>query len=262
MYRKYLPILLLMGLTLTAGCTFLGPNPDSYTSTYEYTVGIDANTTLQNATIRVPLPQVDDTATVNASVVAPEGTVDGAFDGTVVETEHGPMVELTTDELRVETQYYRIVEEDGQGRREEISRDQYDASNPNHQKVAFRTVSVDVSVQADYPLDTRDPIGTEPTLYNSDAVTRSATECRLPNRGETVCFAYDAPVYLAYDAPANASVAGITTFGGYNEWFTGGWTGNEYTDRVHFEATGPQNGWITADGYTETGRGNYPSPDP
>lgn len=262
MSRLSLPVLLLACVVVTAGCSFLGPNPDSYTSTYEYTVGIDANATIQNATIRMPLPQTDGTTAVNASVVAPDGTVDGAFDATVVETEYGPMLELTTAELVVETRYYRVVEEGGQGRREEISRSEYDPSNPDHQRVAFRTASVYVTVNADYPLETQEPVGTEPTFYQSDAVTRAATECRLPNQGETVCYGYDAPVYLAYDAPANASVTGIATFGGYNEWFTGGWTGNEYTDRVTFRATGPQNGWITADGYTETGRGNYPSPEP
>ena len=64
------------------------------------------------------------------------------------------------------------------------------------------------------------------------------------------------------DAPANASVEAIATVGGYNEWFTGGWTGNEYTDRVHFTASGSQNGWIVANRYTETGRRNYSSPEP
>lgn len=262
MSRTYLSVLLLVCLALTAGCSFLGPNPESYASSYEYTVGIDANATIQDATIRVPLAQVDDGTAMNASVVAPNGTVDGAFDATVVESEYGSMLELTTDELGVEPRYYRIVEEGDRGRREEISRSAYDASNPNHQEVAFRTVSVSVSVDGEYPLETRDPIGTEPTFYGDEAVTRNATACRLPNRGETVCFAYAAPVYLAYDAPANASVAGIATFGGYNEWFTGGWTGNEYTDRVEFDATGSQTGWMTGDGYTETGRGNYPSPAP
>ncbi|MDS0222280.1 hypothetical protein NDI54_13065 [Haloarcula sp. S1AR25-5A] len=249
-------------MTLTAGCTFLGPNPDSYTSTYEYTVGIDADTTIQNATIRVPLPQTNGTTAVNASVVAPNGTVVDAFDATVVETEYGPMLELTADQLHVETQYYRIVEEGEEGRREEISQSEYDPSNPNHQRVAFRTVSASVSVNTEYPIETRAPLGTEPSFYAADTVTRNATECRLPNQGESVCFEYNAPMYLAYDAPANASVEGIVTFGGYNEWFTGGWTGNEYTDRVNFTATGSQNGWTTADGYTETGRGNYPSPVP
>lgn len=262
MSRAYLPVLLLVCLTVTAGCSFLGPNPDSYTSTYEYTVGVESNATIQNATIRVPLPQINDTTAINASVVAPNGSVEDSFNATVVETDYGPMLELTTEELHVEPRYYRIVEEGDLGRREEISRSEYDPSNPNHQKVSFRTVSVSVSMNAAYPLETRTPIGTEPTFYTSETVTRNATECRLPNQGETVCFAYDAPVYLAYDAPANASVSGIATFGGYNEWFTGGWTGNEYTDQVGFSATGPQTGWVTAEGYTETGHGNYPSPEP
>lgn len=262
MSRTYLAALLLACLAVTAGCSFLGPNPDSYTSTYEYTVGIDADTTIRNATVRLPLPSVDGATVLNRSVVAPDGTVDGAFDATVVETDYGPMVELTTDELEVETRYYRIVESDGQGRREEISRSEYDPSNPDHQRVPFRTVTTTVAVRADYPVETRAPVGTEPTLYAAGTITRSATDCRLPSRSASVCYAYDGPIYLEYDGPANATVAGIVTIGGYNEWFTGGWTGNEYTDRVQFRATGPQDGWVTAEGYTETGQGTYPSPEP
>lgn len=97
MNRTYLPILLLACLTVTAGCSFLGPNSDSYTSTYEYTVGVDSN-----ATIRVPFAQVNDTTATNASAIAPDGTVEDSFDATVVETDYGPMLELTTEELRVE----------------------------------------------------------------------------------------------------------------------------------------------------------------
>ncbi|WP_336001494.1 hypothetical protein [Halorientalis halophila] len=261
MVRKLLPVLLLVGLAVLAGCSFLGPNPDSYASSYEYSVGIDSNATLQNATLRVPLPQVDGATPINASVVAPNGSIEGNFAATVVETDHGRMLELVTDELPVRTRYYRVVESGDMGRREEISESAYDPSNPDHQKVTQRTVGVSVSVAADYPLETQSPFGTEPTFYADDAVSRTPSECSLPYRNESGCFAYDAPMYMSYDAPANASVSGIVTFGGYNEWFTGGWTGNEYTDRATFRATGPQDGWVTGDGYTETGRGNYPSPE-
>jgi len=258
MSRQTVLALLLAALTLTAGCSFLAPNPESYTSTYDYSVGVDATATLSDVTIRVPLPQVGGETVVDASVVAPNGTVE-AFDAAVVETEYGPMLELTADEFAVETRYYRFVEEDGLGRREEISESEYDPSNPNHQKVERRTVRVSVTQEATYPIETRTPVDESPTFY-PDA-TRELAACRVPYQDETACFAYDAPIYLSYDAPADAQVSGSVMLSGSNEWFAGGWTGNSYTDQVTFGVTGPRDGWVVANGTTETGRGNYPAPE-
>lgn len=258
MPRHAVLALLLAGLTLTAGCSFLAPNPDSYTATYEYSVGVDATATLEDVTVRVPLPQG---GTYEAAAFAPNGTTDG-FDTAVVETEYGPMLELTVDSFVVETRYYRFVEEDGLGRREEIDESAYEPSNPDHQKVERRTATVSVTRTATYPIDTRAPVGAAPTFYDDGTVSRELTTCRLPNRGETTCFAYDAPVYLSYDTSETARVSGHVTLHGSNEWFAGGWTGNSYTDTVRFDAAGPRDGWTTVNGTTETGRGNYPAPEP
>lgn len=260
MSRQRLAALSLALLALTAGCSFLGPTPDSYTSTHDYSVGLDANTTLRDVTVRVPLPAVDGATAVTASVVAPNGTVEGGFAARVVASRYGPMLELTADEFVVRPRYYRVVEADGTGRREEITRAEYDPDDPTHHVVDHRTAGVRVSVGASYPLDTRDPVGTEPTFYAPGAVTRGPAACTLPDDDAAACFAYDAPVYLSYDAPANASVEGVVTVTGSNEWFAGGWTGNSYADRVTVAATGPQDGWTNASGRTETRRGTYPTP--
>lgn len=258
MPRQFLLALLLAGLTLTAGCSFLAPNPDSYTSTYDYSVGVDATGTLENVTIRVPLPQVDGEPVVDASAVAPNGTVEG-FDATVVGTAYGPMLELTAAEFVVETRYFRFVEEDGLGRREEIDESAYDPSNPDHHKRETRTVSVSVTRTATYPIETRTPVGESPTFF--PAATRELTDCRVPYGDETACFDYRAPVYLSYDSAESVRVSGSVSVTGSNEWFAGGWTGNSYSDRVRFAVTGPRDGWIVANGTTEVGRGNYPSPE-
>lgn len=261
MSRHTLATLVLVGLALTAGCSFFTPNPDSYTSTYDYSMGVDVGATLTDVTIRVPVPQRGGTAAVNATAVAPNGSVEGVFDARLVETEYGPMLELTAETISVEPRYYRFIEEDGAGRREEISESEYDPSNPNHQKVDRRSVGATVTLAAEYPLETRTPVGTEPTFYADDAVTRGLAECSFPYADETACFAYDAPVYLSYNTSADGHVAASVSFTGSNEWFTGGWTGNSYYERVQFNVTGARDGWVTADGYTETGRGRYPSPE-
>lgn len=257
MARQSVLAVLLAGLTLTAGCSFLAPNPESYTSSYEYSVGIDATGTLEDVTIRVPLPRADGEAAFDGRVVAPNGTVEG-FDAATVETEYGPMLELTADEFVVETRYYRFVEEDGLGRREEIDESEYDPSNPDHQVVERRTVTVSVTREATYPIETRTPVGESPTFYPT--ATRDLTDCPFPYRDETACFDYDAPIYLSYETADSADVSGVVAVYGSNEWFAGGWTGNGYADRLHFDATGPRDGWVVANGTTEVGRGTYPSP--
>jgi len=259
MTRRPVLAVLLAVLTLTAGCSFLAPNPESYTSTYEYSVGVDATGTLSDVTIRVPLPQRDGDAVVDANAVAPNDTVDG-MDAAMVDTEHGPMLELTASEFVVETRYFRVVEADGMGRREEIDDSEYDPENPDHQRVSQRTVTVSVTRSATYPIETRTPVGASPAFV-PDA-TRGLTDCPFPYRDETACFAYDAPVYLSYESSASTRVSGVVAVYGSNEWFAGGWTGNSYVDRVEFTATGPRDGWIVANGTTEVGRGTYPSPDP
>lgn len=104
-------------LVVTAGCGFLSTRPESRAAAYDYTFDLDAYGTLSNATIRAPLPAEDGTSVLNASVLAPNGTVDGAFDARVVDTEFGPMLELRAEEFVVEPRYFETVEEDGLGRR-------------------------------------------------------------------------------------------------------------------------------------------------
>lgn len=253
--------LLVVCLTLTAGCSFLAPNPDSYSSHHYYSLGVDLDGNVSDVTIRLPVPQQDGAATYNVTTLTGNGTVEGVFDATVVETDRGPMLELTANEVTVEPRYYRFVVEGDMGRRERISASEYDPSNPDHQKVDRRGVSLSATQQVDYPIETQAPLGTSPTLYADDTVTRRLADCELPVQDSTACFAYEAPVYLSYDADADVTVAGSVFFEGTNEWFAGGWTGNSYVDRVDFNETGPQDGWLVADGATETGRGSYPAPE-
>ena len=197
---------------------------------------------------------------MNASVVAPNGSAGQGVDASVVETPSGSMLELTTGRFAVEARYYRVIERDGIGRREEIAREEYDPANPDHQRVVHRTIGVTVTTAGEYPLDTRTPAGDEPLLYGEDTVTRRPTDCQRPYETAEACFGYDAPVSLDYEGPDNVSVEGSVAVTGRNEWFAGSGTGNGYTDRVRFAAVGPQAGWVDASGYTEAGRGRYPSP--
>lgn len=256
--RETLATGLLVLLVLTSGCTFPPVEPESRAGVYDYTFGLDAYGTLSNATVRVPLPAEGGTSVLNVSVLAPNGTVDGAFEASVVDTRYGPMLELRTAEFVVEPRYFATVEENGMGRRVEISESAYDPENSTHSRVEFRSVDVVVTVDAPYPVDTESPVGDEPVL--PAASDRVGTACETPTTDSASCFAYDAPVYLEYGAAPETRLDLIVAFEGRNEWFAGGWTGNAYRDSVSHSATGPQSGWVTAEGDLVVGHGNYPTP--
>ena len=248
---------LLVVLLVTAGCALPGVEPESRAGVYDYTFGLDAYGTVENATIRVPLPVDDGESVLNASVLAPNGSVD-ALEASVVDTQYGPMLELRAAEFVVEPRYFETTEADGLGRRVEISESEYDPENPNHSKVEFRSVDVLVTVDAPYPVDTETPVGDEPLLPTTS--DRVATACRFPTTDTATCFDYDAPLYLSYDANEGTRVDAILAFEGRNEWFDGGWTWNGYRDSVDYRATGPQSGWVSAEGHLLVGNGNYPTP--
>lgn len=205
-------------LVLSAGRTLPGVDPESRAGAYDYTFGLDAYGTLSNFE-SVPLPAEDGASVPNASALAPNGTVDGSFEASVVDTRYGPMLELRTEEFVVEPRYFTTTEDDGMGRRVEISEAEYDPENSSHSKVEFRSVDVLVTVGAPYPIDTETPVGDEPLLPT--AGERVATVCEVPTTDGASCFDHDAPVYLECDAADDARVDTIVAFEGRNEWFDG-----------------------------------------
>lgn len=260
--RRAFLALSLAALVLTAGCAlpFTGPDPDSFGATYDYHFGIDAYGNLTDVTVRAPLPSGPNGTPLEASVLLPDGAVRDredrkVFDARIVDTEFGPMLELTADRYEVVPRYFATVEEDGVGRQVEISADEYDPENPDHRKVDFRSASVSVTIRGEYPIDTRSPVGSEPVFHDTSA--RTVTACDTPTTDEAVCYAYTAPYYLSYDADPETRVQTFVAFEGYNEWFDGGWTGNSYRDHAGVNVTGPQDGWLEADGELLTGNGRY-----
>jgi hypothetical protein len=255
MTRPLPPAVLLAVLFLTAGCLgFLSPEPESFASTYDYGVALSAYGTVTNVTVYAPLPVGPNGTVFDESTLASNGTT-APFEASVVDTEFGPMLALTADTFEVETRYYAVRERDGVGERVEISESEYDPENPDHQRVAFRSVDLTASLPEAYPVETREPIGTEPLLPAAGA--RVEAPCPVPTSDDAVCYRYDAPVYLFYEAESDVRVDLLVSFEGRNEWFAGGWTGNGYRDLVSVRAAGPQDGWTSGEGTLVTGDGNY-----
>lgn len=246
---------LLLGAVLLGGLYVLTESvyEDSYESNYEYDVRVTTNGTLTNATMLVPAPVLEGEATVDAEIEAGEHYANpDAVSSRIVETEHGPMLEVTVDEFVVEPEYYRFVEEGDVGWTEEIDAEAYDPDDPDMFVRDREQYELHLRIESDDEIDTREPVGTEPLLEpRFDAIERTCPgEIRR-------CETYASQVYLEYEAGASTAVSTTVTVRGENTWWVGGWNGNWYEDRVTAEAVGPQTGWVTANGDLEAGHGSY-----
>ena len=226
---------------------------DSYTSEYSYDVEITTNGTLTNATILVPVPVADGEVAVAGALedgdyyAQPE-----AFSSRIVETDRGPMLEVTADEFVVEPEYYRVVEEGEMGRTEPITADEYDPDDPDMFVRDRDQYELTLRIESDERIETREPVGTEPVL--EPRVDASETAC---SDGRERCQEYTGSIYAEYDADPSTDVSIRVAHRGENSWWVGGWSGNWYSDEVTVSLGGPQADWIAVDGTLEAGQGSY-----
>ena len=263
-------VLLVFGLVVGA-LSVLGEHrrAASTQSTYQYEVTISADETLENATVYVPVSTENGTSRLGERFVqnvqydrytpAVRGyDSDPApvnFSYELVETQRGRMLAITADRIEVTTVYYRAVENETRGWYERISAEEYDPDNPDMGVRNDGSVTFTVTLVADDPIDTADPFDDEPLL--APGADRTEVECVTGGSGTHRCFEYDGQVYADYETGEAVTVYVSAHLDGRNEWFSGGWTGNEYRERSRVELRGPQSGWVLTDGELEVGSGNY-----
>jgi len=241
---------------------------ESYESTYEYEVSLDADGSLEAPTIYVPAPTGTDDGQLarifvddvrpdrNVPVAAPaEEPAPVNFSYDLVETEHGPMIAISADRIEVSQYYYRRVENETMGRTEPIDLDEYDPDDPSMGVADDGGFTFTVTMAAEDSIETADPFGTEPLLGPTS--DRAETECSTQYTDTQRCYEYESRVYAEYGAADGTTVSVVATVAGRNEWFSGAWSGNEYRDQTAVELLGPQSGWHAAAGELEIGSGSY-----
>lgn len=264
-------VLVLLGAAVVGGLALYSDHlyRDSYGSYYSYEVSFASNETLDDLTIYVPVP-VDDSGVrlVDSTVTATSWDETTPADAppvnvSIVETEYGPMLAITADAYPVETKYYRFEEHDGIGERIEIPESEYDPSDPDMLAYDKRSVRVEVFIEAERSIDTRNPTGTEPLL--APEFSRWDTTCEDTHFETVECFGVETSTYLSYEAPPETRTSLWVELRGSNEWWIFGWSGNEYSERFLDEFTGAQDGWVAVEAELVTGWGNYrgdpPNPD-
>lgn len=239
-------------------------------STYRYDVTVAADDTLEDATFYVPLPVDAESGTSDlGEYFVEEGryerhapTVDGyespadrvEFSYDIVETDHGPMLAISTDRIEVTRVYYRTVENGTMGWHERIDPEEYDPDDPSMGVQDDGSFRFSVALAATDTVDTAGPFDDEPLLTPKSDLRE--VDCQYPSEMAR-CYEYDSLVYVTYETDPETTVDVAAELSGSNEWFSGGWSGNEYREWTHVELVGPQSGWIVTAGELEVGTGSY-----
>lgn len=208
-------------LALVLAAPVLSPAPTVSDSAYGYSLSFDTNATLRNVSLTVPLPA----AAVGPSPVVravQQGGLEGpdAWRYRVVETDRGPALEVTAVAIPA-------------------------ARRPDGRR--YSSYLVGVRAPADHVIETATPYGREPTIGPvDDRRNRPCPNLAAPAPEQT-CYAFDARLFVSYDAPSTADVSFVLVHNGVNTYAGAGH--EMYYERLQGGLQGPQDGWVHVDGF-------------
>lgn len=223
----------------------------SSVSRYNYRIALDTNSELENLTFYVPLPVFMNESDIGNEAIIQYTGIPENWDISMIETEHGIMLKLTAIELKPELQQLIEVEPSAPGQPNDL---------PTGEVHSFLrgSIEVDVSMEADHVIDTRNAVINEPHLspkINMNPV--DDTSPYSPHEMPPRTWNYDSFIYADYRTSPDANVEICVSVEGFNERWNGGWTYNGYRDHLCSTFTGEQHGWISVKGELVQGEGRY-----
>ncbi|WP_340820584.1 hypothetical protein [Methanolobus sp. WCC4] len=232
---------------------------ESYMSSYNYDISIEANKPLHNVTLYVPLPIFNNTSVVGEDMLS-RGFYNNAPDWnfSIVETEHGTMLSITNDRIIPRYQSLPIAIEEDEDTENEVSvateSNEYSEETPVLWPVEFS-----VMTRVNQSIDTKDPLDNASILLPKYDIISSGSPYDIPTPEyiEPEYYEYESRIFAQYNSSNQTDVYIRVEVNGANEWRTGGWRHNSFQDRVAVRMNGPQDGWITAEGSMVAGDGIY-----
>ncbi len=196
----------------------------SYRSEYYYVITVESNSILHDVTIFVPIPLFEEESKIGDQIIAGKTSKPDDWDCSIVETEHGKMLEISVAKITP------VLVSEG----------------------------ISANVEVDRDITTKNPVGNEPLLSPEYNLTRSICELPYPEgRVPPVCYEYESRIYADYTASPDATVSIYIELGGENSWWIYGWSSNHYHDRISITFTGEQHGWYIVSGKLVEGEGRY-----
>lgn len=206
----------------------------SLRNSYNYYIELTTDSTLNNVTLYLPLPVINNTSSVGLDILEHgfNDDEDPSWKYALVDTEQGLMLSIKNEKIEPK----------------------YTTSNKNSEKIQ-RPSMFRIMLFSNQTIDTMSPLGNEMVLMPKYNLTRNVT--RSSSRLAPEKFDYESKMYAYYDTSSNANVIISIYLCGMNEWSIAGWRHNSYWEDIRIELSGPQDGWTTVNGQLFAGEGTY-----
>lgn len=214
---------------------------------YFYTIELSYNTTIDNVTLILPVPELNNTPFFTESLL--NRTAYGVFpDGnlSLVNRNGSPMLVIRAARMVPEYQGLPIAIGPGVSVLPTtlVPGHEYTSDTP-----VLMPVTLAVMETGALAINTRTPLGHEPIFFPDGNFT-PGSPVSLP--GDATTYDHQVPVFVSYTSEQPAGVSVRVTVEGSNSIWRGGWQGNTYSDSVFVEIAGSTKGWINGRGQLST----------
>jgi hypothetical protein len=250
-------ILVLLAVILFAGLSWVAwqfnqSTRQSERHTYFYTIDLSYTTTIENVTLFLPVPELNETPMFITPLL--NGTGYGVSPGWNLSVVYGngtPMLAIRAARMVPEYHGYPIAIEPGTSVLPTtlVPGHEYSGETP-----VLMPVSVAVMETSASNIDTRHPVGHEPLFFPNGTFTPGS--CVTPACNGPV-YDHKVPVYVSYTSVRPVVISLRVSVDGSNEIWRGGWQSNTYSDTVFVEIADGEQGWIEREGKLFTAEGVY-----
>jgi len=250
-------ILVLLAVILFAGVSWVAWQFDQSTlqserHTYFYTIDLSYTATIENVTLFLPVPELNETPMFITPLLNGTGYgVSPDWNLSVVYENGTPMLAIRAARMVPEYHGYPIAIEPGASVLPTtlVPGHEYSGDTPVLVPVIVAVMETSESV-----IDTRNPVGYEPVFFPKGVFTLGSeipTTCNCPTFDHTV------PVYVSYTSERPVVLSLRVSVEGSNAIWRGGWESNTYSDTVFIEIEDGSQGWIEGEGKLFTAEGVY-----
>jgi hypothetical protein len=220
--------------------------------TYYYTIDLSYTTTIENVTLFLPVPVLNNTPMFMTSLldktaygVSPDWNI------SVVNENGTPMLAIRAARMVPEYHGYPVAIEPGTSVLPTtlVPGREYSSDTP-----VLMPVSVAVMETSVPEIDTRHPVGHEPLFFPEGNFTPGS--CDTP-ACDGLVYDHRVPVYINYTSERPVAISLRVSVSGSNAIWRGGWESNTYSDTVVIEIANGTQGWIAGDGRLITAEGLY-----
>jgi hypothetical protein len=219
---------------------------------YSYTIEFSYNTTIDNVTFILPVPELNNTRFFTESLL--NGTAYGVspdWNLSLVNRNGTPMLAIKAARMVPDYHGSPIAIEPGESPLPTtlVPGHEYTSDTPVLMPVTIAVMETSMSA-----IDTHEPVGREPVFFPGGNFIPGSSVTSL---GSGSAYDHRIPVYINYTSEHPADIWLRVSVTGTNEIWRGGWESNTYSDSVFVEIADGSKGWTDGEGKLITAEGIY-----